>query len=154
MIQKQSNSLNFLYCFLYYIHLSFDVILRLFTFVQNKHITMVNTLKFTSRLKKVMDYHQITASMFADKIGVQRSSISHILSGRNKPSLDFILKVTSEFSDVDIYWLLHGNGNFPKNTENTSPSTPPLFDSTSSDGKKIERIVVFYADGTFEEYLK
>ena len=53
---------------------------------------MVNTLKFTSRLKKVMDYHQITASMFADKIGVQRSSISHILSGRNKPSLDFILK--------------------------------------------------------------
>ncbi|MDG1697904.1 MAG: helix-turn-helix transcriptional regulator [Polaribacter sp.] len=115
---------------------------------------MVNTLKFTSRLKKVMDYHQITASMFADKIGVQRSSISHILSGRNKPSLDFILKVTSEFSDVDIYWLLHGNGSFPKNTENTSVSTPPVFESTSNDGKKIERIVVFYADGTFEEYLK
>ena len=55
--------------------------------------------------------------MFADKIGVQRSSISHILSGRNKPSLDFILKVTNEFTDVDIYWLLNGKGSFPFNNQ-------------------------------------
>ena len=58
---------------------------------------MVNTLEFTSRLKKVMEHHKLTATLFADKVGVQRSSISHILSGRNKPSLDFILKITSEF---------------------------------------------------------
>ena len=103
-----------------------------------------------------MDYHQLSASMFADKIGVQRSSISHILSGRNKPSLDFILKITGEFQDVDIHWLLNGKGSFPKTTENITPtSTPSLFSSeTIKDNKKIQRIVVFYNDGTFDEYKK
>jgi len=69
---------------------------------------MVNIQEFTNRLKKVMEHHQLTATLFADKIGVQRSSISHILSGRNKPSLDFVLKITSKFTDVDIQWLLNG----------------------------------------------
>jgi transcriptional regulator with XRE-family HTH domain len=118
---------------------------------------MVNILKFTTRLKKVMDFHQLSASGFADKIGVQRSSISHILSGRNKPSLDFILKITAEFKDVDIYWLLNGNGTFPKGEEN-SPTSPLSFSDSNSNsqigGKKIERIVVFYSDGTFGEYKK
>jgi transcriptional regulator with XRE-family HTH domain len=116
---------------------------------------MINSLEFTSRIKKVMDFHQLSASLFADKIGVQRSSISHILSGRNKPSLDFILKITSEFNDVDIHWLLHGNGSFPKKAEISDPaSTPTLLTSNTSDDKKIQRIVVFYNDGTFEEYRK
>jgi transcriptional regulator with XRE-family HTH domain len=116
---------------------------------------MINSLEFTSRIKKVMDFYQLSASLFADKIGVQRSSISHILSGRNKPSLDFILKITSEFNDVDIHWLLHGNGSFPKKAEISNPaSTPTLLTSNTSDDKKIQRIVVFYNDGTFEEYRK
>jgi transcriptional regulator with XRE-family HTH domain len=119
---------------------------------------MVNNLEFTNRLKKVMEYHELTASLFADKIAVQRSSISHILSGRNKPSLDFILKVTSTFTDVDIYWLLNGKGKFPKNTVEERNSTPtlPIIESNtnSSSEKRIQRIVVFYADGTFEEYKK
>ncbi|PZQ78296.1 MAG: XRE family transcriptional regulator, partial [Flavobacterium johnsoniae] len=51
---------------------------------------MVNTEDFIKRLEKILDYYNLTASSFADKIGVQRSSISHLLSGRNKPSLDFI----------------------------------------------------------------
>ncbi len=116
---------------------------------------MINSLEFTTRIKKVMDFHDLTASLFADRIGVQRSSISHILSGRNKPSLDFVLKITSEFKDVDIHWLLNGKGSFPKNeeTENRTPS-PTLFADTSNDGKRIQRIVVFYTDGTFEEYQK
>jgi len=116
---------------------------------------MINSLDFTSRIKKVMDFHQLSASLFADKIGVQRSSISHILSGRNKPSLDFMLKTTSEFTDVDIHWLLHGDGSFPKKAELTNPSsTPTVFATSSNDKKKIQRIVVFYNDGTFEEYRK
>jgi transcriptional regulator with XRE-family HTH domain len=116
---------------------------------------MINSLEFTSRIKKVMDFHQLSASLFADKIGAQRSSISHILSGRNKPSLDFILKITSEFNDVDIHWLLHGKGSFPKKAEISNPaSTPTLLTSNTSDDKKIQRIVVFYNDGTFEEYRK
>lgn len=124
---------------------------------------MVNIANFTNRLKKILDYHQLTAAAFADKIGVQRSSISHILSGRNKPSLDFILKVTNAFSDVDIYWLLNGKGEFPKETQ-TPNINPSLFegsiikDDSDSDStkpsKKISRIVVFYTDGTFDEYIK
>ncbi len=120
---------------------------------------MVNKIDFTNRLKKILENHQLTASLFADKIGVQRSSISHILSGRNKPSLDFILKVTKAFSDVDIYWLLNGKGHYPNVLDNNasssridgsvvskkSPTTPP---------KRMEKIVVFYTDGTFDEYWK
>ncbi len=119
---------------------------------------MVNNEEFTTRLKKILDFHQLTASLFADKIGVQRSSISHILSGRNKPSLDFILKVTTAFADVDIYWLLNGKGVFPKESELKSTPTLPTATTISeaiSNGKKnIQRIVVFYTDGTFEEYNK
>ena len=116
---------------------------------------MINTLDFTTRLKKVMEFHHLTASLFADKIGVQRSSISHILSGRNKPSLDFILKVTSVFNDVDIEWLLKGKGNFPNTaTKKTTTSTPTFFSEETDEAKKIQRIVVFYKDGTFDEYKK
>lgn len=118
---------------------------------------MVNSVEFTTRLKKIIEHHQLTASQFADKIGVQRSSISHILSGRNKPSLDFILKVTGTFSDVDIYWLLNGKGIFPKEETPTPPSQTNMFsenDSKNTSEKKISRIVVFYNDGTFDEYNK
>jgi antitoxin component HigA of HigAB toxin-antitoxin module len=60
-----------------------------------------------------LDYYGLNASAFADKIGVQRSSLSHLLSGRNKPSLDFI-KILDVFPDVDLYWMINGKGSFPK----------------------------------------
>jgi len=75
---------------------------------------MVNTDDFIKRLEKILDYYNLNASSFADKIGVQRSSLSHLLSGRNKPSLDFILKINDVFPEVDLYWILNGKGNFPK----------------------------------------
>lgn len=75
---------------------------------------MINTDDFVKRLETIFDYYGLTASSFADKINVQRSSISHLLSGRNKPSLDFILKVIENFPDVELLWLLNGKGNFPK----------------------------------------
>ena len=122
-------------------------------------VKMVNKIDFTNRLKKILEIHQLTASLFADKIGVQRSSISHILSGRNKPSLDFILKVTKAFSDVDIYWLLNGKGQYPSAIDNGSLSTTINSSLVSENtpttpSKKMERIVVFYTDGTFDEYKK
>lgn len=122
---------------------------------------MVNNQDFAERIKKILEHHTLTASLFADKIGVQRSSISHILSGRNKPSLDFILKITGEFPDVDIYWLLNGKGSFPKVIEEISKNAPPLPLSDASrtaaseaSSKRITKIVVFYEDGTFEEFNK
>ncbi|MCL9804266.1 helix-turn-helix domain-containing protein [Flavobacterium amniphilum] len=75
---------------------------------------MVNIDDFIRRLEIILEYYNLSASSFADKIGVQRSSLSHLLSGRNKPSLDLILKIVSEFPDVDLYWILNGKGDFPK----------------------------------------
>ncbi|MBA4276312.1 helix-turn-helix transcriptional regulator [Flavobacterium sp.] len=75
---------------------------------------MVNIEDFIKRLEIILDYYSLNASTFADKIGVQRSSLSHLLSGRNKPSLDFILKILDVFPDVDLYWILNGKGTFPK----------------------------------------
>tara|TARA_B110000003_G_scaffold53347_1_gene53113 strand:+ start:65306 stop:65677 length:372 start_codon:yes stop_codon:yes gene_type:complete len=123
---------------------------------------MVNKIEFTNRLKKLLDHYQLTASLFADKIGVQRSSISHILSGRNKPSLDFILKVTNTYSEVDMYWLLNGKGSFPAKVDVRSPpklNNLPLsqeinLSSKNHSKKLIDRIVIFYNDGTFDEYKK
>ncbi len=78
---------------------------------------MLNTDEFIKRLEKLLDYYQISASAFADRVGVQRSSLSHLLSGRNKPSLDLILKITEEFKEVDLYWIINGKGSFPKSDQ-------------------------------------
>jgi transcriptional regulator with XRE-family HTH domain len=83
---------------------------------------MVNTDDFIKRLEIILDYYNLNASSFADKISVQRSSMSHLLSGRNKPSLDFILKIIAIFPDVDLYWILNGIGSFPKNSESNKNS--------------------------------
>ena len=108
-----------------------------------------------------MDFYQLSAASFADEINVQRSSISHLLSGRNKPSLDFVLKVLATFKEVDLYWLMNGKGNFPKKeanstttlaTDKTTPQDTRIEKHPS--GKDIERIIIFYKDGTFENYIK
>lgn len=75
---------------------------------------MLNIDDFIKRLEKILDYYGLSASAFADKIGVQRSNLSHLLSGRNKPSLDFILKIVEIFPEVDLYWIVNGKGTFPK----------------------------------------
>jgi transcriptional regulator with XRE-family HTH domain len=157
---------------------------------------MVNTDDFIKRLEILLDYYSLSASVFADKIGVQRSSLSHLLSGRNKPSLDFILKIIEVFPDVDLYWILNGKGTFPKSevkmetnietptplntigiTENKIEEVPNLFSGKIEAPKnamdenflnnfsntqispslknesEIDRIVVFYKNGTFKNYV-
>lgn len=129
---------------------------------------MINNSDFSNRLKKILSHYQLSASSFADKIGVQRSSISHLLSGRNKPSLDFVLKTVKEFEEVELYWLLNGKGDFPMDrtmhapiptskseTEKNSIKTPEIDSestNTTASNKTIERIVIFYTDGSFKAY--
>ncbi len=128
---------------------------------------MINNKNFIIRLQKVIDFYGESASSFAEKIGVQRSSISHILSGRNKPSLDFVLKVLSAYPEVELYWLLNGKGIFPaeKNPVKDSPETSTdskavenknqiLSSSSTKENKEIDRIVIFYKDGTFKDFEK
>ncbi|MGB6151297.1 MAG: helix-turn-helix transcriptional regulator [Pricia sp.] len=146
---------------------------------------MVNSSDFIERLEYLLEYYGINASAFADKIHVQRSSISHLLSGRNKPSLEFVLKVVKNFPEVNLYWLLNGKGSFPSEektddgvNQSASAQVGLMSDPTnetligkhvgaekhtraekytgtgkhSGTSRNIERIVIFYSDGSFEAY--
>ena len=75
---------------------------------------MVNSKEFAFRLKKIMEFNEISATTMSERIGVQRSNISHILSGRNKPSLEFVMKLIKAYPEVELYWLLNGKGRNPK----------------------------------------
>lgn len=107
--------------------------------------------EIVDRLKKIMENNGLSPSQMADAIGVQRSAISHILSGRNKPSLDFVMKVLEAFENVSAGWLLKGEKEVPKTAvempENQSGFPP------RTDGKKtIEKVLILYTDKTVEEY--
>lgn len=135
----------------------------LYTFVKADFylkFTMINNEDFAIRLQEIIDFYGESASSFAEKVGVQRSSISHILSGRNKPSLDFILKILTAYPEIELYWLLNGKGTFPtkelpkeesKKIDAPSPIQTQL-KFESSNEKAIERIVIFYSDGTFKNF--
>lgn len=129
---------------------------------------MVNNQDFSNRLKAVIEYYCESASSFSEKIEVQRSSISHIISGRNKPSLDFILKILNTYPDISLYWLLNGSGKMlgNKNVSDAFPTPKPvnsLVDdvyknqkkslSASKNNKEIDRIIIFFSDGTFKNYI-
>ena len=69
------------------------------------------------RISEVIAYSQFSLSEFADEIEVQRSSISHITSGRNKPSLDFLMKIISRFPELEWEWLIEGKVEMLKNAD-------------------------------------
>ena len=125
-------------------------------------VTVVNSEDFVKRLEKILRYYDLSASVFADKIKVQRSSISHLLSGRNKPSLEFVLKVVKNFPEVNLYWLLKGKGTFPplstSQSKTTAPTQHPILQKEetsavkSTKEKTIEKIIIFYSDGSFKSF--
>ncbi|MCB8998991.1 MAG: helix-turn-helix domain-containing protein [Bacteroidales bacterium] len=81
------------------------------------------------RLVALLKSEGINPTRFAERIGVQRSSMSHILSGRNKPSYDFIVKILESFPAVSPDWLLRGKGSMYKDDY---PPQPGLFDEVKS----------------------
>ena len=131
---------------------------------------MLNIDAFLKRLEQLMENHQLNAAAFAEKIGVQRSSVSHILSRRNKPSLEFILKVQAEFTEADFDWLLLGARKKSSPTSNQllvdqgkvdeleadkSINSPQKSISTSLDvfDTEVLQIIQTYRDGTFRVFL-
>lgn len=80
--------------------------------------------KFSDKIQLIMDKHQLNASSFAEKIGVGRSSLSHILSGRNKPSLDFVMSVLDHFDEVNFEWFTSDSDRYP------DPKNPTVAQST------------------------
>jgi len=78
------------------------------------------------RLLKVITSEGITSSLLADELGVQRSGISHILSGRNYPSFDFLQKLLVRFPKLNAEWLILGQGAMYKSTVAEIPDLFPL----------------------------
>jgi len=70
---------------------------------------MIRHSEIIDRVKKIISANGLTSSSFADKIGVPRSSISHVLSGRNNPSLDLIIKILQSFDGISANYLLSGD---------------------------------------------
>ncbi len=70
------------------------------------------------RINKIIKEKNLSASQLATEVGVQRSSISHILSGRNRPSLDFIQKLLKAYPDLNPAWVLMGEGSIYKGGQN------------------------------------
>ncbi len=154
-------------------------------------------MDLNKKIEQIIVDKGLSPSYFADTIGIQRSSISHILSGRNKPSLDIIQRILRAFPDIDRDWLLFDTpiqqSNSTLNTGSkvssqsineeiviekkasespkiskpeqstvqpiiNSPAPPqrrkierPTVQNPLPSGKQIERIVIFYTDGTFME---
>ena len=120
-------------------------------------------MELKDRIATIIKVNQHNNSTFSEVIGVQRSSLSHILNGRNKPSLDFIEKVLQHFPRVDAGWLIMGKQSeapkaeklsTPKPTEKkiAKPSAVPKPIIPASENKSVDRIVIFYSDGTFDHY--
>ncbi|MBN2639071.1 MAG: helix-turn-helix transcriptional regulator [Bacteroidales bacterium] len=131
------------------------------------------------RIKFIMKYYELNPAQFADKIGIQRSALSHVLSGRNRPSLDFILKLKAEFPSINLDWITLGNGEMlssnietdskvhrEKSDESQPEFTGDLFTETYVQKEKhdsrelktggesqLKEIVLFYSDGTYKRFI-
>lgn len=131
---------------------------------------MVNTSNFSKRLQKIIDFYGVTATTFSENLAFNRSTISHLLAGRNKPSLEFVMKVLQTYPEIDLYWLLYGKGSFPtpitkvsakikaSNIQEKIPGVEAknsIFENSvlkNSNTSAIERIILCYKDGTFMQY--
>lgn len=80
--------------------------------------------ELNERISKIIEYSGYTASEFAETVDVQRSSISHITAGRNKPSLDFLVKVKDRFPELQWDWIIKGEGDMLKGLEHEESSEP------------------------------
>ena len=130
------------------------------------------------RLQQFLSAENLTQSQFADSINVARASISHILAGRNKPGFEFIESVARRYPSLNIEWFITGRGKMYKSASEApaAPVSPVIEDAIPAEDlfaahvesiksntldrhaqtfkkeKNISKILVFYNDGTFEEY--
>ena len=130
---------------------------------------MLNNTAIVSRIEEVRKNHQLTAASFATKIGVQRSAISHILSGRNKPSLEFLMKIHDSFDEVNLEWLILGkpsplsknleiSANHPEINQLTNvldnilPESKIDISNESQSAEAPKEIIYLYEYGKFERF--
>lgn len=66
------------------------------------------------RIKKIQEYSGLSLGVFASRTGIKAASLSHILNGRNNPSLDVVMKIHETFPEVSWEWMLYGTGSMLK----------------------------------------
>jgi len=101
------------------------------------------------RIQKIIDVYSLTSNSFAQEIEVNRSTISHILTGRNKPSIEVIQKILKRFNSISSDWLLLGIGDIEGSTNSVDAANKSL---NKVSEKQVEKIIVVYNDQTFKEY--
>lgn len=104
------------------------------------------------RIKMIIKSRGLSPSQFSVEIGVKPANLSHILSGRNNPSMDFLAKVITAYPNINASWLLTGVTREDKGGD-TETKTQQSIKLESSDKRgKITQIVHYFEDGTFELY--
>lgn len=78
------------------------------------------------RLQQFLSAENISQSQFADKIGVTKASVSHILSGRNKPGFEFIESMADCYPNLNLDWLIGGKGRMYKNADQNLTPQPQV----------------------------
>ncbi len=124
---------------------------------------MITHSEILKRIKSIISDNGLTNSSFADKIGVPRSTISHILSGRNNPSLDIIIKILDSFDEINADFLLKGEASTPsinrenKDFINTDLTLFPELDIKETPKKElkideelIKSVILVYQNNKFE----
>ncbi len=108
------------------------------------------------RLLQFLQAENITQTQLADTLSVARGSVSHILAGRNKPGYDFLESLLLHYPLLNLDWLITGKGRMYRDMDAESSSEgvqmglfPP---QTPSSGRRVERILVFYSDNTYQEF--
>jgi transcriptional regulator with XRE-family HTH domain len=94
------------------------------------------------RLLELMRLKNLTSSQLADTLGVQRSGISHFISGRNKPGLDFILKILERYPDINPDWLLFGRQPVFRSGQELNQLTEVSDEISEPGGKIVEKAIM------------
>jgi len=102
--------------------------------------TFVNSMDVSKRIVKVINEKKISASKFASTIGVKRSNLSHILSRRNKPSIEFFHKIKKTYPEIDLNWLITGK-KLKKDVNFVKPEV-----------SNIDSVIVFFNDGSYKKF--
>jgi transcriptional regulator with XRE-family HTH domain len=120
----------------------------------------MNKKNILNRIKKIISENNLSNSEFAEKIGIPKSSVTHLLSERNNPSLDMIIKISETFEDISTDYLIFG---YESDKELPSEPLNNLFDDlnkeTSKDSVKdsnntIKSIILIYENNKFEQIHK
>ncbi len=139
----------------------------------------MNDKEISHRVALLMEQNELSVTAFAERIGASRSSISHILSGRNKPSLEIAMSIVENFAEVSYDYLLHGGKKnhvaeeerqiTPSSTreistgkadkavmslkDNAQSSQEKQQTESAINGKNLLKVILLYDDGSFENFI-